>query len=66
MLYPEFDRNLREGYREEIRLFLNSILRANRSVLDLLSSDETFVNERVARALRHSQHPRRPVPPGAA
>jgi hypothetical protein len=52
VLYPEFDRNLREGYREEIRLFLNSILRANRSVLDLLSSDETFVNERVARAYR--------------
>ena len=50
VLYPEFDRNLREGYREEIRLFLDSILRANRSVVDLLSSDETFVNERVARA----------------
>ena len=49
VLYPEFDRNLREGYREEIRLFLDSILRANRSVLDLLSSDETFINERVAR-----------------
>ncbi len=49
VLYPEFDRNLREGYREEIRLFLDSILRTNRSVLDLLSSDETFVNERVAR-----------------
>jgi hypothetical protein len=49
VLYPEFDRNLREGYREEIRLFLNSVLRADRSVLDLLSSDETFVNERVAR-----------------
>jgi hypothetical protein len=49
VLYPEFDRNLREGYREEMRLFLDGILRANRSVLDLLSSDETFVNERVAR-----------------
>src|SRR6185437_15598972 len=47
VLYPEFDRNLREGYREEIRLFLNSVLRADHSVLDLLSSDETFVNERV-------------------
>ncbi len=52
VLYPEFDRNLREGYREEIRLFLDSILRSPRSVMDLLSSDETFVNERVARAYR--------------
>jgi mono/diheme cytochrome c family protein len=52
VLYPEFDRNLREGYREEIRLFLDSILRAKRSVVDLLSSDQTFVNERVARAYR--------------
>ena len=48
VFYPTFDPDLREGYREEIRLFLNSVLRANRSVLDLLRSDETFLNERVA------------------
>ncbi|HUN73846.1 MAG TPA: DUF1592 domain-containing protein [Steroidobacteraceae bacterium] len=47
-LYPTFNENLRAGFRQEIRLFLDSILRANRSVLALLSSDETFVNERVA------------------
>jgi mono/diheme cytochrome c family protein len=48
-LYPDFDRNLREGFKEEMRLFLNGILRSNHnSVLDLLSSDETFLNERVA------------------
>jgi len=48
-LYPTFDSNLREGYREEMRLFLDSILRTHSSVLELLSSDRTFLNERVAR-----------------
>ncbi|MEJ1964872.1 MAG: DUF1592 domain-containing protein [Gammaproteobacteria bacterium] len=47
-LYPTFDFNLRDGLREEVRLFLNSVLRSDRSVLDLLASDETFLNERVA------------------
>ena len=47
-LYPNFDRSLREGYREEMRLFLDSVLRSDRSVLDLLTSNQTFVNERVA------------------
>jgi hypothetical protein len=47
-LYPDFDRNLRESLREEMRLFLDAILRSNRSVLDLLSSDQTFLNERLA------------------
>jgi len=47
-LYPTFDRNLRDSFREEMRLFLDSILRSNRSVVDLLSSDETFLNERLA------------------
>jgi hypothetical protein len=47
-LYPTFDRNLREGFREEMRLFLDSVLRSNRSVVELLSSDETFLNERLA------------------
>lgn len=48
-LYPDFDANLRRSLREEMRLFLDSILRGNRSVLDLLSSDQTFLNERLAR-----------------
>ena len=47
-LYPTFDSNLRESFREEMRLFLDSVLRSNRSVVDLLSSDETFLNERLA------------------
>jgi mono/diheme cytochrome c family protein len=48
VLYPDFDPDLREGFREEIRLFLDSVLRSQRSVLDLLRSDVTFVNERLA------------------
>jgi hypothetical protein len=48
VLYPDFDRDLREGYRQEIRLFLASVLLGNHSVLDLLRSEETFLNERVA------------------
>ena len=47
-LYPTFDRNLRDSFREEMRLFLDSVLRSNRSVVELLSSDETFLNERLA------------------
>jgi mono/diheme cytochrome c family protein len=47
-LYPEFDRDLRDGFKVEMRLFLDSILRSNRSVLELLSSDQTFLNERLA------------------
>ncbi|HTB69043.1 MAG TPA: DUF1592 domain-containing protein [Steroidobacteraceae bacterium] len=47
-LYPDFDSNLREGLHEEIRLFLGSVLLKDRSVLDLLNSDETYLNERVA------------------
>jgi len=47
-LYPNFDINLRQSFREEMRLFLDSILRTNRSVTDLLSANETFLNERLA------------------
>jgi mono/diheme cytochrome c family protein len=49
VVYPNFDPDLREGFREEIRLFLDSVIRSQRSVLDLLRSDVTFVNERLAR-----------------
>ena len=48
VLYPDFDPDLRDGFREEIRLFLDSILRSDRSTLDLLRADDTFLNERLA------------------
>jgi mono/diheme cytochrome c family protein len=46
--YPYFDENLREAFRTETELFFTSILREDRSVLDLLSADYTFLNERLA------------------
>lgn len=48
-VFPDFDDNLRQAMREETRLLFESILRENRSVLDLLNADYTFVNERLAR-----------------
>ena len=46
---PDFDEDLRQGFRRETELFSGSILREDRSVLDLLTANYTFVNERLAR-----------------
>ncbi len=46
--FPYFDENLRQAFRQETDLFLESILREDHSVMDLLSADYTFVNERLA------------------
>src|SRR5215831_12965887 len=48
-LFPDFDDNLREGFEGEMELFFGSIVREDRSVLDLLTADYTFVNERLAK-----------------
>jgi hypothetical protein len=48
-LFPDFDDNLRQAFRQETELFFESVLREDRSVLDLLSANYTFVNERLAR-----------------
>jgi len=47
--FPDFDNNLREGFRREAELFFASILTENRSVLDLMTADYTYVDERLAR-----------------
>lgn len=47
-LFPDFDDNLRQAFREETKHFLESILREDRSVMDLLHADYTFLNERLA------------------
>ena len=44
-----FDDNLRQAFEQETRLFFESIVREDRSVLDLLDADYTFLNERLAR-----------------
>ena len=46
---PDFDEDLRLGFRRETELFFGSILREDRSVLDLLTAKYTFVNERLAK-----------------
>jgi len=49
VLFPNFDDSLREAFRREIELFVGSIFGEDRSVVDLLTADHTFVNERLAR-----------------
>ena len=48
-LFPDFDDNLRRSMRRETELFFESIIREDRSVVDLLAADYTFVDERLAR-----------------
>jgi mono/diheme cytochrome c family protein len=48
-IFPEFNEGLRQGFKEEMRLFIASILLEDRSVLELMTADHTFVNERLAR-----------------
>ena len=47
--YPHFDQNLLEGFQRETELFLSSMLREDRGVIELLTADYTYVNQRVAR-----------------
>ncbi len=48
-VFPDFDENLRQAFSQETNLFLKSMLRDDRPVLDLLTADYTYVNERLAR-----------------
>jgi hypothetical protein len=48
-LFPDFDDNLRDAFQKEAELFFGSVVREDRSVLDLLTADYTFVNERLAK-----------------
>ena len=47
--YPAFDAPLRAAFRREMELFVDDILRGDRNVVDLLSANYTFLNERLAR-----------------
>jgi hypothetical protein len=47
--FPDFDDNLRQAMKQETELFFGSIMREDRSVMDLLTADYTFLNERLAR-----------------
>jgi mono/diheme cytochrome c family protein len=48
-LFPDFDENLRQSLRRETELFIESTLREDRSVTQLLSANYTYLNERLAR-----------------
>jgi hypothetical protein len=49
-VYRDYDGALAAGFEEETRLFVRSIFRENRGILDLIGADYTYLNERVARA----------------
>jgi Protein of unknown function (DUF1592)/Protein of unknown function (DUF1588)/Protein of unknown function (DUF1585)/Protein of unknown function (DUF1595)/Protein of unknown function (DUF1587) len=49
LLFPSFDNGLAESYKRETELFFNSLVREDRNILDLLTADYTFVNERTAK-----------------
>ena len=48
-LFPDFDDNLRQSFRRETELLFESVVQEDRNVLDLMTADYTFVNERLAR-----------------
>jgi mono/diheme cytochrome c family protein len=48
-LFPDFDDNLRDAFQREVELFFASIVQEDRSIVDLLDADYTFVNERLAK-----------------
>jgi hypothetical protein len=50
--FPDFDDNLRQAFRKETELFFGSILQEDRNVLDLITANYTFLNERLARHYR--------------
>ena len=49
MIYPDFDDPLRQSMRREVELLFDNIVREDRNVVDLLTADYTFVNERLAK-----------------
>jgi hypothetical protein len=49
LLFPQWDDTLADAFRRETELFFDSLVREDRSVLELLTADYTFVNERIAK-----------------
>lgn len=48
-LFPDFDDNLRQAFRKESELFFEHVMREDRSVMELLSANYSYVNERLAK-----------------
>jgi mono/diheme cytochrome c family protein len=49
LMFPEFDDNIRKGFRRETEMLFGYILRNDRSATELMSADYTFINERLAK-----------------
>jgi hypothetical protein len=49
LLYPQWDDTLADAFRRETELFFDSLVRDDRSILDLVTADYSFVNERLAK-----------------
>ena len=64
--FPWFDDNLRTAFVSETELFLESQLQEDRSVVDLLTADYTFLNEQLAHHYGISGRLRQPLPPSGA
>jgi mono/diheme cytochrome c family protein len=47
--FPDFDDNLRQAFQQETELFVGSVMHEDRPILDLMTADYSFVNERLAR-----------------
>ncbi|HTK29349.1 MAG TPA: DUF1592 domain-containing protein [Vicinamibacterales bacterium] len=52
LLFPAYNHALSESYERETQLFFNSIVREDRNILDLLTADYSYVNERIAKVYR--------------
>ncbi len=48
-IFPDFDDNLRQAFQRETEMFFASVMREDRSVVDLITANYTFVNERLAK-----------------
>ncbi len=66
VFYPNWDDELRKSFRRETELLFGSIIKENRSVVDLLTADYTFLNERLAKHYGIPGHLRFAVPPRCA
>ena len=63
VFYPDWDDELRQSFQRETELFFESIMREDRNVVDLLTADYTFVNERLAQHYGIPEYLRIAVPP---
>ena len=61
--FPDFDDNLRQAFHQETELFFESVMREDRSILDLIRGQLHLPQRAPRQTLRNSQHLRQPLPP---